>query len=95
LNNFTFRGEFKSLQRLGRALRISPSRNIIIKVEAVPRIGERVVDENLKAVGKVFDVFGPVSSPYVSVKPTIQEPEKLTNKLLYVLPSKRRKEKVR
>jgi len=83
------------LQRLGRAFHISPSRNIIIKVESVPKIGERVVDENLKPVGKVFDVFGPVSSPYVAVKPTIQKPEKLTNRVLYVLPSKRRKEKVR
>jgi RNA-binding protein len=64
-------------------------------VETVPKIGERVVDENLKPVGKVFDVFGPVSSPYVAVKTTIQKPEKLTNRVLYVLPSKRRKEKVR
>lgn len=83
------------MQRLGRVFRISPSRNIIIKVKTVPKIGERVVDENLKPVGKVFDIFGPVSSPYVAVKPTIQKPEKLTNRVLYVLPSKRRKGKVR
>ncbi len=76
------------MQRLGRVFRISPSRNIIIKVETVPKIGERVVDENLKPVGKVFDVFGPVSSPYVAVKPTIQKPEKLTNRVLYVLPQR-------
>lgn len=83
------------MQRLGRALHISPNRNVIIKVEAVPKIGEKVVDENLKPVGKVFDVFGPISSPYVAVKPTIQKPEKLTNKVLYVLPSKRRKGKLK
>lgn len=64
-------------------------------METVPKIGEKVVDENLKPVGKVFDVFGPVSSPYVAVKPTIQKPEKLMNRVLYVLPSKRRKGKVR
>jgi len=72
---------------------MSPSRNIVIKVEDVPRIGETVVDENLRPVGKILDVFGPVSSPYTTIKPTIREPEKLTNKTLYVLPSKRRKEK--
>jgi len=72
---------------------MSPSRNIVIKVEDVPRIGETVVDENLRPVGKIIDVFGPVSSPYTTIKPTIREPEKLTNKTLYVLPSKRRKEK--
>jgi RNA-binding protein len=83
------------LQRLGRALYISPNRSVIIKVEIVPKIGEKVVDENLKPVGKVFDVFGPVSSPYVAVRPTIQKPEKLINNILYLLPSKRRMGKVR
>jgi len=67
---------------------MSPSRNIIVKVENTPRIGETVVDENLKPVGKVFDIFGPTSSPYAAVKPTISEPEKLANKRLYVSPSK-------
>lgn len=83
------------MQRLGRALHISPNRSVIVKVEAVPKIGEKVVDENLKTVGKVFDVFGPVSSPYVTVKPTIQKPEKLINKVLYVFPSKRNMGKAR
>jgi len=82
------------LQRLGRVLHISPSRNIIIKTEKIPDIGETIVDENLKPVGKVFDIIGPVSSPYATAKPAIREPEKLVNKTLYVLPSKRRKEKM-
>jgi RNA-binding protein len=76
------------LQRLGRVLHISPSRNVIIKTENVPKIGGTVVDENLMAIGKIFDVFGPVSAPYVAIKPTIQEPEKLANKMLYTLPSR-------
>jgi len=81
------------LQRLGLILHISPSRNIIAKVENLPRMGETVVDESLRPVGKVFDIFGPVSAPYVAIKPTIRELEKLKAKMLYVIPSKRRKEK--
>jgi len=77
------------LQRLGRVLHISPSRSIIIKIDNIPRIGETVVDENLKPVGKIIDIFGPASSPYAAVKPTIREHEKLTDKMLYVLPSER------
>jgi len=89
------RGEFKSLQRLGRVLHISPSRNVVIKIENIPKIGETVIDENLKTIGKVFDIFGPVASPYATIKPTIRELEKLVNKMLYVTPSKgeRRKHK--
>jgi RNA-binding protein len=83
------------LQRLGRVLHISPSRNVIIKTENIPRIGETVVDENLKTVGKIFDMFGPVCSPYVAIRPSIQKPEELTNKMLYISPQRgeRRKNK--
>ena len=77
------------MQRLGRVLHISPSRNVVIKIENIPGIGETVVDENLRPVGKILDIFGPVTSPYAAVKPTIREHEKLTDKMLYVLPSER------
>jgi RNA-binding protein len=76
-------------------MHLSPSRNIIVKVENSPKIGETVIDENLKPVGTVFDIFGPVSAPYVAVRPATRDPEKLVNKKLYTLPSKRRKEKAR
>ena len=83
------------MQRLGLILHVTPSRNIIAKIENVPRIGETVVDENLKPIGKVFDILGPVSSPYATIDPTIRNPEKLADRTVYTLPSKRRKEKNR
>ena len=46
------------------------------------------MDENLNPVGMVFDVFGPTSSTYVAVKPNIQNPQRLVNRVLYVIPSK-------
>ncbi len=74
-------------------MHVSPSQSIILKAERAPKIGETVVDEDLKPVGRVFDVFGPVSSPYVAVRPSLHEPERLVGKRLYVVPSKRRKER--
>jgi RNA-binding protein len=71
---------------------MSPNRNIIVKLENMPRIGEAVVDENLKTIGRVFDILGPVSSPYAVVRPVIQNAEKYVNRMLYAIPSKRRKE---
>jgi RNA-binding protein len=64
-----------------------------MKVEKVPKIGDTVVDENLKQVGKVFDILGPASSPYVAIRPTVRDPEKMISRPVYVIPSKRRKEK--
>lgn len=81
------------MQRLGRILHISPSRNMIVKAENTPKMGETVVDENLRQVGKVFDLLGPASSPYVAVRPTVAEFGNAVGRMLYSLPSERRKEK--
>ncbi len=77
------------LQRLGRVLSVTPSQNVVLKIEKPPKLGAAVIDENLKVVGKIFDIIGPVSSPYAVVRPTIKDPEKLANKQLYVSPSKK------
>ncbi len=82
-----------SLQRLGKALNVTPSQNVVIKIDKTPQIGSTVVDEKLKIVGKVFDIIGPVSAPYAVVKPTIKEPAKLTNKQLYLFLSKKERGK--
>jgi RNA-binding protein len=81
------------LQRLGKSLHVTPSQNVVVKADKTPRIGSAVVDENLKVVGKVFDVIGPVSSPYAVVKPAVKEPAKLTDKQLYLLLSKKQRSK--
>ncbi len=77
------------MQRLGRVVSVTPSQNLVVKTEKTPKIGSSVVDESLKTVGRVFDIIGPVTSPYAIVKPTIRGPEKLTSKQLYLLPSKK------
>jgi RNA-binding protein len=77
------------LQRLGRVINVTPSQNLIVKAEQTPKIGSNVVDESLKTVGSVFDVIGPVVSPYAVIRPLVKEPAKLANKQLYLLPSKK------
>ena len=78
------------LQRLGRVLSVTPSQNMVVKTSEAPKTGSTVVDENLKTIGRVFDVIGPVSSPYVVIKPEIKNPERLADTQLYVLLSKNR-----
>ena len=42
------------------------------------------MDQDLKDIGTVFDVFGPVGNPYVSVKPSVRDPSRYVGQLLYV-----------
>jgi rRNA processing protein Gar1 len=81
------------LHRIGHILHVSNTKNIILKAENVPHIGDKVTDEKLRPVGKVFDVFGPTSSPYVAVKPKSYRPEKLTNQVLYSVPFREGRER--
>ncbi len=85
------------LHRIGHVLHLSNTKNMILKAENIPHIGDEVTNEKLKPVGTVFDVFGPTSSPYVAVKPQVQSPEQLVNQILYAIPSKagRKKRKKR
>jgi len=79
------------LQRLGKVLSVTPSQSIVVKVDKPPNLGAAVIDENLKVVGRIFDIIGPVSSPYAVIKPSVKDPEKLANRQLYVSPSERRR----
>ncbi len=75
-------------------LHVSSSRNLILNGEDCPKIGDKVVTEDLKFVGSVFDIIGSVSSPYITVKPVIMKPQSLVNAVLYRFPSDgKRKEK--
>ena len=79
------------MQRIGYVLHVSSNKNIIIKAENLPRIGDKVVDKHLKPVGTVFDVFGSTSSPYVTVKPNVGESHHLANHVLYAVHSPKMK----
>jgi len=83
------------LQRIGCVLHISSNKNLILKAEKTPRIGDKVVNEHLKSVGTVFDVFGPTSSPYVAVKPNSEKTHHLMNHVLYAIPSTPKKKRRR
>lgn len=48
------------------------------------RRGSVIFSQDLKNVGKVFDVFGPVKNPYISVRPNVRDPNNYVGQLLYV-----------
>ena len=71
--------------RLGAALHISRSSgNLILDSSGVARIGETVQDAKGKKIGIVFDVFGPTTNPFIAIKSSIETPERLLGKALYV-----------
>ncbi|MEM2875290.1 MAG: hypothetical protein QW567_04660 [Candidatus Hadarchaeales archaeon] len=52
----------------GTVLRVS-RRGILVRASQAPKIGQDVFAGKRKRVGTVSEMFGPVASPYVVVKP--------------------------
>jgi len=59
------------LKLVGKILHTSKMGNIIVKGDAknLPKIGEIVYNSRMEKVGYVYDIIGPVNSPYIVVKP--------------------------
>ena len=74
------------LRRIGKVLHLARSGELVLKSDSgfAPRIGDRAYGPDLREVGVVSDVFGPVAAPYVAVRPLIDEPSRLVGKALYV-----------
>ncbi|MDW8003265.1 MAG: Gar1/Naf1 family protein [Thermofilaceae archaeon] len=71
---------------VGKVIKITRDGKLLIKAEALPKLGAQVYDSTANVIGYVYDIIGPVSSPYVVVKvssPRIKQPEYLLNRLLY------------
>ena len=56
------------LKKIGDITHITKSNNIVIKAEEIPEINEVVYLKNKSEIGRVIEVFGPVSSPFILVK---------------------------
>jgi rRNA processing protein Gar1 len=56
------------LKFLGKTLHISKSGLLTVKTESLPKIGSQAFHRGRAHLGTIIDVFGPVSSPYASVK---------------------------
>jgi len=79
--------EEASLQRLGKILHFSTSRSLIVKCEEAHfvKIGTKTCDSKLKEIGKVQEIFGPVTSPYLALRPTVSSPAKYVGRIVYSL----------
>lgn len=54
---------------LGRVShRSNNSGNLILKAEIETRIKDNVYNKKMEKIGYVFDIFGPVDSPFVSIR---------------------------
>lgn len=74
-----------NLRRLGTVLTVTKRGAIIVQTDKSPPIGAKVVDKKAQPVGIIHDVFGPVKSPYVSIRAKNRDKAlNLVNQIVYL-----------
>jgi RNA-binding protein len=77
-------GAKTKISRIGKVLYLSKSGRLILRSKLRVKVGSAILTEDLRNIGNVTDIFGPVINPYVSVRPAVREPSKYVGQLLYV-----------
>lgn len=76
-------GEIKHFTDLGNGIVVNPQK--------LPKIGSIVVTEQLEHVGRVIDIFGPVTEPYVSIRFKENKKEEIkVGNVVYSMPKRKR-----
>ena len=68
------------LEEIGEVMHLAKSGRLVVRLTAIgrePKSGELIIDTNGKPIGKVIEVIGPVTAPYVSVVPMIEKINKI------------------
>ena len=75
------------MRSVAKVLHLTP-RGLVARGNQVPKIGQSVLDSSDKRIGNVSDIFGPVKSPYFTIKPASgvsrSDLEKLVGSDIYV-----------
>ncbi|MFP3178463.1 MAG: Gar1/Naf1 family protein [Thermocladium sp.] len=73
-----------SLKKIGDAIHVANDGKIVARLVMVPPLGIQVFDYGMKRVGSLYDVIGPVKSPYGLIKANQEDPSFIIGKPIYV-----------
>ena len=78
------------MKLLGMLSHITKSGNLVLRGREIPSIYSLVATKDSRKIGKVQDVIGPASNPYIIVKPVKNfKKEELSNFEFYELKKRR------
>jgi rRNA processing protein Gar1 len=65
-------------------LHLSSNNNLILKAKRTAKPNQNVFNKQAQKIGKIIDAFGPVKTPYLSIKPLTPHAKKYVGKALYL-----------
>lgn len=74
----------RPLKAVGRALHVSHSGALIVKLTAPVQAGALLLDEEGRPVGRVVSLMGPVAAPYASVRVMTDRVKRVLGRHVYL-----------
>jgi len=78
------------LKKLGKVVVITNKGDLLVRTSKPIRLNSRIVNQELKTVGKAVDIIGPVSAPYIVVNTRQAEATAKKDETLYLFRSEPR-----
>jgi RNA-binding protein len=73
------------LKKIGTVSHVSKSGFIVVKAKELPKIGSEVCNRRLEKIGYVYDIIGPVNSPFILIRPKDKKVLKRFDDELFVI----------
>lgn len=74
------------MKKIGPVEKISRRGEILVRGKKPHKIGFQVVNKEIKRIGKIIDVIGPVSRPFIVVHPKTAEVKAQIGQVVYSVP---------
>ncbi|MHA1243659.1 MAG: H/ACA ribonucleoprotein complex subunit GAR1 [Candidatus Heimdallarchaeota archaeon] len=73
------------MKKLGKVSVIAKNGNVLVKTTQIFRVGTKVINQQLAHIGKVVDIIGPVTTPYIVINTRGSTTKVKKNEILYLL----------
>ncbi len=78
------------MKKIGKVSVIAKNGNVLVKTTKTFRIGTKVVNQQLANVGKIVDIIGPATTPYIVINTKGSATTVRKNEILYLLDKQQR-----
>ena len=73
------------MKKLGKVSVVAKNGNVLVRVTQTFRVGLKVINQQLDHIGKIVDIIGPVTSPYIVINTRGSITTVRKNEILYLL----------
>ena len=81
------------MKKIGSVSIITHKGDLLVQTTKAHRLGAKVVNSKIKAIGKIVDVIGPAAKPYIVINTRNAEAQAKEGEDLYIIDEKKMKKK--